>query len=335
MPKRSMMRTTQTLVSGKLLLFAASLVPVITPCSAAPDIEGRREGVGINVALVPNLLPHWENGYYFGVEHDAVNGPLVSAFDENGALLFRTALSGAGANSTAAYGMAASREGVFAVSLGLVDPAGQAAGAIAILDRAGNVLRRNGTVAYFPAALRFAADGSIWTIGDLRNTGSGGHPQPVLTVRKYSASGGPPLVEKTFSVGPGRRHPAFNGVLAINGHRVAVLLPDRNEIIVLSADGEEIGRSTYPPIAPLFMLTGFAMNAGHRIYLSGQARQERNGAGAVLFLRWEPESGGWSEVYRRAAAEPEGFHAIFGFEGNNMLVSTRLPRFRWLLGSDR
>jgi hypothetical protein len=136
--------------------------PLLVHCSFAwsqVDISSGKElDVSRNFASQP--VPKWENCFLFGFVMDPPSAPRVYAYDQNGHKLFETPLALDSAVRIVPGPMAASRDGLFAVSGSAYSASGDGVVFVAVLDRTGRLVRVTRTGRFAPVRFCCTSDGT-------------------------------------------------------------------------------------------------------------------------------------------------------------------------------
>ena len=219
-------------------------------------------------------LPKWENGYLIGI--DSINSPIpkVYSYGTAGAKLFEVSLGIDQAVRIMTNSVAASSEGIFAVSGSAYSNSGDGALFIALLNVKGELVRLIRTGNFSALRLCFADNGSLIAAGRLVNFPPNENPVDHDILRIYKSDGtlqSSTLPRSSFASHSRRSHPARLAQIASNGKLVAFLSVDSRELVTLGADGAIHHRTTFPPLGSGDLtVTGFAVAPDSTIYLSCQ-----------------------------------------------------------------
>lgn len=319
------------------------LVATVLTSSAFGQINhGFSKEIRIERSFQGMPVPQWSNGYFFGFGLPQ-GKQIVYAYDGTGRKLFESPIQIDGVSEVSISAMTASRQGVFAVAGGARDADGRIASFIAYIDSGGILQRVLRPTDFTPTQLSFAGDGSLWVAG--RHTlGPARKPEDVGdhdTLRKYDSGG---VLQQTLlprsSFSPGKLDPAQHGGvhLSAGGASIVFLSVGRKELVWISPEGVIEARHPYslPGDERFLLITGFGTRENGELYLSCQWRPEGGDVKSqkVSFFRWNGLSRRWQETYARTSVEPGGYHAIVGSEDDQLIVSTRLPNFRWIKALD-
>ncbi len=306
-------------LAGMALLLGSALASAGLTLSPVRSIE-------LPDDLTAKPIPKWENGYIVRYEIEPV--AAVVAYDRNGRRLFRTPLSFPEAERVLPSGVAASRDGRFAVHGSAFHADGLVVPFVAWLDAAGRITRVLRWTDYAPFQLCFAPDGTLWMAGwALRRPGEETLPDHDI-LRAYAPNGELKVTALPFSsfATSARRHPAKESRLVANDKTLLFYSRTAGEWVTLSFDGEILSRSPVPPPRPdIDILTGFVLAPDSSVYLSAQMRLDGRKRGSSV-LRWDKATGAWREILY----DNTGVVAVFGAEGDQLIVSRRLPQFDWV-----
>lgn len=312
------------------------ILTVLVHCSFAWGQVGISSGTELDVSrnFASKPVPQWENGFLFGYEMDPPTAPPVYAYDQNGHKLFETPLALDSAIRIVPGAMAASRDGLFAISGSAYSASGDGVVFIAVLDRTGRLVRVTRTGRFAPIRLCYTSDGTLWASGRPVTYPSIEEPPDHDILRAYNADGTlrmSLLPQSTFPKAPHKSHPVRISNLSSNGKLIAFLSVEYNELVGISSEGNVLFRNQFAPPGPDYYVTGFAVSADSEIYMSCQVASPVDKKRLeVAFYRWDGAASKWQKVYSGPLTGNGAHHAIFGFGADGMLVSTKLPHFKWV-----
>lgn len=274
-------------------------------------------------------VPNWANGYFLGFEIDPAR---VYAYKNDGSLLFDNPLTFEDACNIMPSSIAASVADDFVVSGSFYSCQGEGTTFIAFLNSKGGVRKVVRLNKFAPLHVAYAPDGRLWVAGRATNYPSLEDPPDHDVLRVYNHEGtllASSLRRSTFP--KSRTHPSRSSRLAVNENLVVYVTFEQNELVASRPDGQLAFRKRFDPLGKSILVTGLALNEASDIYLSAQVRRKPDpNTEDVVFYKWNNTTGKWDEVFSRVLGRDIGYHSIFGFAGNVMLVSMGLPRFKWL-----
>lgn len=317
--------TSITIVRVLAVLVAATAQPAFCQAASLGAVE-----MDLHRDFSWKAIPAWQNGYFVGFEREPTHAPPVFAYDSEGNKLFEVPLALSDAVRIVPESMAASKDGLFAVSGSAYSASGMVVSFVAFLDRSGNISHVTRLSRFLARRLLFDAQGSLWAAGIGSNYPARGDPPDYDVLRVYGPEGDQKFsMLPSSSFPPGKTQPASKCHLTSNENQVLFMSEGRKELVGVSLEGKVLFRTHMEVPSTDTYVTGLALAPGGEIYMSCQVRfvpdQE-----FVGFYRWDMASRRWNEVYLRHSSEANGFHAIFGFDRDRMVVSTRLPRFKWI-----
>lgn len=182
-------------------------------------------------------------------------------------------------------------------------------------DRKRQIITR--TWPYCPHLVTFAADGSVWTIGNLKDD-LATRDIELNVVRRFDASG---RMLGSNSVHLGRWGQAEAAFLRASRDRVGWYTGQ--EYIEFSLSGSEIGRYAGPDVMSSTDITGMALSEDNDVVLS------RFGGGKAEFTTLDRQDRTWTAAFVPKEHAPK-WARVLGFDGADLVTTTtngRIARF--------
>ncbi|MGH9612478.1 MAG: hypothetical protein ACRD4P_05300 [Bryobacteraceae bacterium] len=198
--------------------------------------------------------------------------PIVTAYDRNGTLRFKTNLSIPGVDRLLVRDLAASANSTVAAAVSAMNSAGQVAAAIVWIDPAGRILKVVRTSPFGSYHIAFTSDGHLWAVGRVYDSRFE-EVSSYDVVRQYDANGDSvrtALPRTTFAI---KRPPASSSFLIASPDRVGFYSIAAAEFIELSLSGDVIGRWPLAPLPVDIRITGAALTTTNDVFLSAQRLQ--------------------------------------------------------------
>jgi len=285
-------------------------------------------------------VPWWHDQYLLGYELEPFSSPPIFAYDVNGSKVFETRLSIAGALEVYIKSMAASRDGGRFAASGLAVNLNTRTPFIAFLDRTGQVTRLIRPDHFYGQHVCFTRDGNLWVAGHAVPFG----PEPEYDILRVYAPDGTLkasyLPRTSFAPGSPDRTmyptPSVDGgvlwrQLAANDNLVVFLTVGYRQMVGLSLDGRVLFRTKVDLQDRRGSVTGLAVAPDGRVYLSSQEPVPGDPRTvATVFDRFDPASGQWSTIYRRATRERGLPRGVSMFDHERMLVELQAGRYAWV-----
>ena len=299
---------------GVLLLGALCLHGQVAGTAAKRTFKHDRD---IETSSVWTNFPQWGGEILAGYENNFSNGPIIYTIDRNGKR-DETLFTFQDAGRINIYNIAVSLDGEIALvgSAFTNDSRGTTFLARIAPDRQRQTITR--TWPYCPDVITFSPDGSIWTIGhmkDYQNT----RDLEMYVLRRFDRAG--KMLGST--------------TLQVKGDETAVasfLRASRDRIgwftrgpqyIEFSLDGLEIGRYDRPAGAGEWDITGIAISDENEVVASWF------GGGKAEFVILDREKRTWTAVALPKEHAPK-WARVLGFDGSTLLTYSkngRLTRF--------
>jgi hypothetical protein len=230
--------------STKLPALALLVALGITRAEPVPVVD-RTVHLSWNFAGQP--IPKYDNGLLLARDSDHTT---LRTFGMNGAIRNVVRLSLPDATLIQAHGVAASPEGMMAVSASAKNSDGVRVSIIVWLDESGRTVRVVRTSPFEPFHLAFASEGTLWAAGrehepDFRDKPDYG------VLRQYDREGRPlrsVLAKSTFELPKG--YPAASSFLVASSGRIVFYSETASEWVELSLLGEVIERWKTTGIPP-------------------------------------------------------------------------------------
>lgn len=286
-----------------------------------------KPGVRLVTALTGKAAPKWSNGYFVTIDPLPGPRPIISLLESSGEKRFDAALAMDGVVSVIPRGLAASAEGRVAVVGAATDAAGSRINFLALLHSGGAVERVVRMDKFAGVQVCFAPNGSLWVLGQAISPPSPDYDM----IRVYSREG---VLQRSLlprSLFPAEGDPTVSAHLAANSQNIALYSGQLGFLTVINQAGEILSIKRVPLPADDALLTGLALSEASQVLMSCQIPDASPGArDAAAFFRSDPDWGSWRKVYERAGKDRGGYHAIFGTDGEDILVSSRLPDLHWV-----
>ncbi len=273
----------------------------------------------VETAFVWEEPPQWDGERLLGYVNNHTNGPVIYAIDRDGRrdeMLFTFQDAG----RINLYGIAGSRDGEVAVigSAFTADSRGTSFFARISPDRKRQIVTR--VWPYCPGAVTLAADGTLWTIGLLKDD-ENTRVLERYVLRRFDRSG--KLITSTTLSVKGREQVPMSHLRA-SLDRVGWFTLS-NEYLEFSLDGSEVGRYDGPDGATERDITGIALGDRDDIVIGWF------GKGKAQFVTLDRETRAWKplqlpkEKYATTWARP------LGFDGTTLVTTSTngtLRRFK-------
>ncbi len=272
---------------------------------------------------VDGFYPVWKGGVLVGVEENKSREPLIYSINRDGAREdIRFGLPDA--YLIIMGGIAAGADGAIAVIGGAYSSDARAGTFLAWIspDRKTRTVTR--VWPYVPRAVTIAADGTIWTIGWIRD----GERIPVRNVlRKYDSRGSmlASFVERRAKGWTNTRGDAVSDSTLTALADGVVWLTNGGEYIEYSSDLRERGRFDGPVLGDGRRIEGVAVTASDDIYVG------ITGGGKWDVMWWNRLDRTWN-IVPFPEAKPPHWGRLLGADGNALVTATpevnNLRRYR-------
>jgi len=258
--------------------------------------------------------PKWHGAQLVGYDKNHTSGPIIYTIDRDGRrveTLF-TLQDGALINI---YDVAPSKDGEIAIvaSALTADKRGSTFLARIAADRTSQVITR--TWPYVPLVVSFAADGSVWTIGHLKDENAAEVATNVL--RRFDSTG-KMLGTNTLHVKGWQT--AETSFMSASKDRVG-WFTRAGEYLEFSLDGLEIGRYDGPQEAEERDITGVALNDDNDVVAG------RFGKDKAEFVVLDRERRTWNAVELPKEYAPT-WARVIGFDGTTLVTYSQSGKLR-------
>jgi hypothetical protein len=154
----------QKMFRGIMYLMVLLVLQLYVSLAATPVLLTLDQETSIPARVPQEMTPVWTWGRMVRVQYNGTQVPVVSSFDEHGALVANAPFEIPGATKTRVNGFSSSPDGVLAICGWSWDDGGRLADFIAIIKPGGST-RLIRTSPYSPHKIAVVGDGSIWTMG--------------------------------------------------------------------------------------------------------------------------------------------------------------------------
>jgi hypothetical protein len=303
-------------------LFGCALVAVFwigaLTVHAQAKHQAFRHDRDVETAFLWEAVPRWDGERLLGYFSNHTNGPVIYTIDRDGRrdeMLFTFQDAG----RIDLSGIAGSREGEIAVigSAFTADSRGTSFLARISPDRKRQIVTR--VWPYCPSVVTLASDGTLWTIGHLKDNEN----TRVLAwnvLRRFDRSG--KLIGST-TLSVKRREPVETSHLRASLDRVGWFTLD-NEYLEFSLDGSEIGRYDGPDGASQRDITGIALDDQNDVVVGWF------GKGKTQFVVLDREARVWRPLQLPKEYAPTWAMPL-GFDGTTLVTDSKngtLRRFK-------
>jgi hypothetical protein len=288
-------------------------------CLQAPGPErpGRRTFThdrDVQTYSVFQEVPRWDGDLLVGITGNNSSGPVIYTIDREGRKE-ETLFTFADAGLIYVYEAAASSKGEIAVvgSAYTGDSRGTTFLARIAADHRSQTITR--VWPYRAVVVTFAPDGTIWTVGDLKDEEN--TREIALNVLEHFDSAGKLLGSRTLAVKGWAT--AETSYLHASRDRVG-WFTRANEYLEFSMDGSEIARYDGPEGATEREISGVAMSEENEVVAG------RLGKGKAELVTLDRATRTWNPV-SLSAGTPE-WARVLGFDGTTLVTTTENGRLR-------
>jgi len=309
-----MVRGWQSTAMLRLTGLVLSVATVLNGQAARRTFTFERD---VQTSSVWREIPRWDGAQLVGYEHNDSAGPIVYTIDREGRrdeFLFTFE----GAARIRIYKIAGSPDGEIAIvgSAYTNDSRFTTFLARVAADRKSQAITR--TWPYVPNVVAFAPDGTLWTIGNLKNE-ENTRDIPGHFMRHFDRAG---KVVGSSSVRV--RGPESGGeeisILRASQDRLGWLTED-GEYIEFSLDGAEMGRWDLPGQPGFLETTGFALSDQNDVIVG------RFGKGHAELLELDRDAQTWARVTLPKDYTPS-WAWIMGFDGTTLVADCNAGTLR-------
>jgi hypothetical protein len=292
------------------------------------------------VLVDPSFLPtsglKWDRGFLVG--YDFAQSTVFVA-DSSGKIVVNGArIWPNNGDIVHIMDISASPKGGFAVLFAITSTTGQATGAVAWLDSAGNVSKIVQLPMMFPSNTCFADDGTLWLLAGL-GTISPSNGQRVEAsgydmLRHYDANGvliGTALPRSDFA----SKHFPSTGVsqMTASHDRIGIYFNVTRNWVEISYSGEVLGHWILP--ASDYRIVRASLSDQNEVYLGYQKDNPPNGARELGVHHFDKTTKTLQPIDASTllAADPSASSFnLMGGDGNNLVVSKSLslPKLLWV-----
>lgn len=295
----------------------------------SPLVRSGRPAVHLDMELKGKAVPKWENGFFLTIDPLPGATPVLSVLDASGKKRFEMALAMDGVTSVIPHGLAASPDGRAAITGTAMDAAGSRIYFLAFVNSGGTLERVVRMDKFAGSRVSFAPDGNVWVLGV--GLGPAGPELDYGMIRIYNRHG---VLQQSLlprSLMPVRGDPTMSAQLTANAQHVVFYSGHLGYLAVLTKDGGVLSVNRAPLPAEGAFVTGLAISESSRILMSCQIPSSSPGVrDTVVFFSWDGKLASWRKVYELPGNDPAGYQAIFGIDGEDVLVSARTHRLEWV-----
>jgi hypothetical protein len=261
----------------------------------------------VQTSSVWSEIPRWDGTMLVGWDHNDSASPIIYTIDQDGRrdeILFTFQ----GAAQIGINHATGSQEGEIAIVGSAYTADGRFTSFLARIsaDRRRQTITR--TSPYHPSELTFAPDGTVWTVGNLKDEENTRDVVPKHLLRRFDSAGkllGSAVIRvKGF-------HPDESTFLRASRDRVAWFTGE--EYIEFGLDGSEADRYYGPEVANVREITGVAVSG------EGDVVVGRFGGGAAGVLVLDRETRTWDAATLPSQHAPT-WTWILGFDGATLVT---------------